>query len=380
MTTETSEVPHLVGCVVLIPVKAFAEGKARLAPTLDRQGRAELSRLMATRVLEAAAPLPVAVVCDDADVARWAVDHGALALPEPGRGLNGAVEAGVGRLAALGASEVLVAHADLPLAHGLARLAGFDGVTLVPDRRDDGTNVVCVPARAGFRFAYGPGSFAPPPGRGATRLETGTAGRPRARSGLGRRCPGRHPGRFRSAGPSLSPVDEEAPTGEVLPVGDLPWLGTVSVDLPVPDVALAVAAHPDDVEFGCGATLAKWAADGCRIHHLILTDGSKGTWAADDDVAALVARRRREQREAADVLAGGTGGDVTFLDWADGELEAGMEQRRQVCQVIRRTRPDVVLGHDPWRAGTGCTPITGTPDGCSPTGWRPPGIRSSSPI
>jgi 2-phospho-L-lactate guanylyltransferase len=159
VTTEGPEVPHLAGCVVLIPVKAFADGKARLAPTLDRQGRAELSRLMATRVLEAAAPLPVAVVCDDAEVARWAVGHGAMALPEPGRGLNGAVEAGVARLAALGADEVIVAHADLPLAHGLAQLAGFEGVTLVPDRRDDGTNVVCVPADAPFRFAYGPGSF-----------------------------------------------------------------------------------------------------------------------------------------------------------------------------------------------------------------------------
>jgi len=82
-----------------------------------------------------------------------------MALPEPGRGLNGAVEAGVARLAALGAAEVLVAHADLPMAHGLAALAGFPGVTLVPDRRDDGTNVVCVPATATFRFAYGPGSF-----------------------------------------------------------------------------------------------------------------------------------------------------------------------------------------------------------------------------
>jgi 2-phospho-L-lactate guanylyltransferase len=159
VTTESSEVPHLAGCVVLIPVKAFADGKARLAPTLDRRARAELSRMMATRVLEAAAPLPVAVVCDDADVARWATEKGAMALPEPGRGLNGAVEAGVGRLAALGADEVLVAHADLPMAHGLALLAGFGGVTLVPDRRDDGTNVVCVPAQARFRFAYGPGSF-----------------------------------------------------------------------------------------------------------------------------------------------------------------------------------------------------------------------------
>jgi len=159
VTTARAEVPPLAGCVVLIPVKAFAAGKARLAPTLDRQGRAELSRTMATRVLEAASPLPVAVVCDDAEVAAWAMENGAMALPEPGRGLNGAVEAGVARLAGLGASEVLVAHADLPRAQGLARLAGFDGVTLVPDRRDDGTNVVCVPAGALFRFAYGPGSF-----------------------------------------------------------------------------------------------------------------------------------------------------------------------------------------------------------------------------
>jgi 2-phospho-L-lactate/phosphoenolpyruvate guanylyltransferase len=159
VTTETSEVPRLVGCVVLIPVKAFGAGKARLAPTLDAKGRAELSRMMATRVLGAAAPLPVAVVCDDTEVASWAVENGAMVLPEPGRGLNGAVEAGVARLAALGASEVLVAHADLPMAHGLAQLAGFDGVTLVPDRRDDGTNVVCVPAHTSFRFACGPGSF-----------------------------------------------------------------------------------------------------------------------------------------------------------------------------------------------------------------------------
>jgi LmbE family N-acetylglucosaminyl deacetylase len=153
-------------------------------------------------------------------------------------------------------------------------------------------------------------------------------------------------------------VDDEIRTKDVLPVGDLPWQGEVSVDLAVPTVALAVAAHPDDVEFGCGATLAKWAADGCRIHHLILTDGSKGTWSADEDVGALVATRRTEQRAAAAILAGGragTGDDsgaadaVTFLDGVDGELEAGMEQRRQVCQVIRAVRPEVVLGHDPWR-------------------------------
>jgi 2-phospho-L-lactate guanylyltransferase len=152
--------PPLSGCVVLIPVKAFGEAKARLAPTLDAAGREDLARAMATRVIGAARPLPVAVVCDDPEVERWAQVHGAMVLPEPGRGLNGAVESGVERLGAAGASEVLVAHADLPFAQDVSQLAGFDGVTLVPDRRDDGTNVVCVPTGAGFRFHYGPGSFA----------------------------------------------------------------------------------------------------------------------------------------------------------------------------------------------------------------------------
>ncbi len=152
--------PPLTGCVVLVPVKAFGAAKARLAPTLDAAGRETLAREMAARVLAAAAPLPVAVVCDDTEVARWAAQRGALVLPEPGRGLNGAVEAGVERLGVAGAAEVLVAHADLPFAHEVAQLAGFGGVTLVPDRRDDGTNVACIPTGAGFRFHYGPGSFA----------------------------------------------------------------------------------------------------------------------------------------------------------------------------------------------------------------------------
>ena len=50
------------------------------------------------------------------------------------------------------------------------------------------------------------------------------------------------------------------------------------LNLPTPAVALAIGAHPDDVEFGCGATLAKWSAAGTVVHHLICTDGSKGSW------------------------------------------------------------------------------------------------------
>ena len=153
-------VPALQGSAVLIPVKAFARAKARLAPQLDPARRAELARAMATQVVRAAAPLPVAVVCDDDEVAAWAAGEGAIVLHEPGRGLNGAVETGVRALGTAGATEVLVAHGDLPLARGLDRLAGFSGVTLVPDRAGDGTNVACVPADGDFHFSYGPGSFA----------------------------------------------------------------------------------------------------------------------------------------------------------------------------------------------------------------------------
>ena len=145
---------------VLVPVKAFADAKVRLAPALPAPERAALARWMGERVLAAAGGLPVAVACDDDEVAGWAAAQGALVVWAPGRGLNGAVQDGVDHLAGLGAGRVVVAHADLPLASDLPRVARFDGVTVVPDRRDDGSNVVCVPTGAGFRFAYGPGSFA----------------------------------------------------------------------------------------------------------------------------------------------------------------------------------------------------------------------------
>ncbi len=144
---------------VLVPVKSFGEAKLRLAPSLDPPRRAALARAMATHVVTSAAPMPTAVVCDDAEVAAWARDLGALVVWEPERGLNRAVEAGVARLAAGGATRVVVAHADLPQAGRLEWVARFAGVTVVPDHRDNGTNVICVPGDAGFTFSYGPGSF-----------------------------------------------------------------------------------------------------------------------------------------------------------------------------------------------------------------------------
>ncbi len=145
---------------VLVPVKAFDQAKHRLAPALDAPARAELARSMATNVVQVAAPLPVWVVCDDDGVAAWARDCGATVVWTPGRGLNGAVADGVDHLTALGFDQVVVAHADLPHALDLAWVADFDGVTLVPDRHDDGTNVACVPTGRGFTFAYGAQSFA----------------------------------------------------------------------------------------------------------------------------------------------------------------------------------------------------------------------------
>jgi LmbE family N-acetylglucosaminyl deacetylase len=113
-----------------------------------------------------------------------------------------------------------------------------------------------------------------------------------------------------------------------------------------PATALAIGAHPDDVEFGAGGTLAGWSAAGTRVTMLVITDGSKGSWDTDTDPAALASQRAREQQAAADTLGAAevlTGGHV------DGELEHSMAFREQICRFIRTVRPEVVLSHDPWQ-------------------------------
>ena len=137
--------------------------------------------------------------------------------------------------------------------------------------------------------------------------------------------------------------------GQPDPSSPLTGHDVTSHDLATPTSALAIGAHPDDVEFGCGATLAKWAAAGCVVHHLVLTDGSKGTWNPDADIAALVAARRNEQREAARRLSGGHAGEVVFFGQVDGELHNTLALRGEVARVIRTLRPQVVLAHDPWK-------------------------------
>ena len=148
--------------VVLVPVKAFAAAKARLAAVLSPAQREALARWSADRVVAAAGELPVFIACDDDAVAEWARQRGATVLWHPGVGLNAAVDRSVDDLAVRGVRRVVVAHGDLPRAHGLvdlARAVPDGGVLLVPDARRDGTNVAVVDPASGFRFAYGPGSF-----------------------------------------------------------------------------------------------------------------------------------------------------------------------------------------------------------------------------
>jgi 2-phospho-L-lactate guanylyltransferase len=148
-----------VNAVVLVPVKAFGDAKARLAAVLGDAERERLARWTAARVLAAAGELPTYVACDSEDVASWATDHGAAILWHPGVGLNAAVNDSVAELRAAGVTDVIVAHGDLPRAHSLAGLTAHNTLTLVPDRHGDGTNVIAVPTALPFQFAYGPGSF-----------------------------------------------------------------------------------------------------------------------------------------------------------------------------------------------------------------------------
>lgn len=123
-------------------------------------------------------------------------------------------------------------------------------------------------------------------------------------------------------------------------------MDSVTSNLPIPERALAIGAHPDDIEFGAGATLAKWAAQGCSTHLVILTDGSKGSWDSSASGVDLIAGRQQEQRAAAEQL--GAAG-VHFVGAIDGELEHRRVHVATLSELIRRLRPNVVLGHDPWK-------------------------------
>ena len=160
MAMTSPATPAQPSTAVVIPVKSFDLAKGRLAEVLDQDRRAELARSMATGVVRAAAPLPVFVVCGSDPVATWAAAVGAEVIRYDRPGLNLSVAHAARVLAERGFRRLIVAHGDLPLARSLPWVADFDGVTIVPDRRGGGTNVMAIPLGVGFDFHYGEGSAA----------------------------------------------------------------------------------------------------------------------------------------------------------------------------------------------------------------------------
>ncbi|WP_243725791.1 PIG-L deacetylase family protein [Actinomadura rubrisoli] len=105
-------------------------------------------------------------------------------------------------------------------------------------------------------------------------------------------------------------------------------------------------AHPDDVDFGAAGTVAGWTDRGIEVVYLMVTDGDAGGF--DDGItrAEMAALRREEQRAAAKCAGVG---DVRFLGYSDGRVEATLELRRDISRVIRQVRPDRVVMPSPER-------------------------------
>src|SRR6476469_865369 len=111
-----------------------------------------------------------------------------------------------------------------------------------------------------------------------------------------------------------------------------------------PNVVLGVAAHPDDLDFGAGGTMARFARQGAEVQYLILTDGSAGSSDREISPVELVKMREAEQRDAVRAIGGK---DVEFLGYPDGRLEVTMDVKRNIVKSIRRVKPDVLVIFDP---------------------------------
>lgn len=107
---------------------------------------------------------------------------------------------------------------------------------------------------------------------------------------------------------------------------------------------LVILAHPDDPEFFCGATLARWVDAGHEVNYLLLTRGDKGSNDPLTNPGDLMSLRMIEQRAAADVLGVK---EVTFLSYLDGYVIPDLEMRKEVVRHIRRLKPDIIVTSDP---------------------------------
>jgi LmbE family N-acetylglucosaminyl deacetylase len=107
---------------------------------------------------------------------------------------------------------------------------------------------------------------------------------------------------------------------------------------------LVVLPHPDDPEYFCGGSVARWIDEGGEVIYCLLTSGERGSDDAATDPVQLARRREAEQRRAAAVLGVR---EVLFLGYPDGELAATPDLARDLVRVIRRLRPTRVVTCDP---------------------------------
>lgn len=115
-------------------------------------------------------------------------------------------------------------------------------------------------------------------------------------------------------------------------------------DFYVPESAMAIYAHPDDIEFACAGSMARWAIAGARISYIIITNGDVGI--ADPDISKEeVVRIRQEESRAAANIAGAT--EVVFMGEHDGMLQPTMDLRKRLVREIRRFKPEVIITGDP---------------------------------
>ncbi len=114
---------------------------------------------------------------------------------------------------------------------------------------------------------------------------------------------------------------------------------------PMPDdwkQALAVVAHPDDLEYGAASAVARWTGEGRSVAYVIVTDGEAGINGMSPPEAAVL--RRQEQVTSAAIVGVD---DVTFLRHPDGVVEHGLGLRRDIAREIRRVRPDILITATP---------------------------------
>ena len=114
----------------------------------------------------------------------------------------------------------------------------------------------------------------------------------------------------------------------------------------LPRRAMAIFAHPDDVDFSCSGTIALWTAKGVHVTYCLITSGNKGTHDPKMTPERIAAIREKEQQEAGR-RAGAS--EFVFLRHDDGESEVSMDLRGEVCEQIRIHKPDLVFCPDPWR-------------------------------